>query len=687
MKKIRNFLTTSVAVSVMFLGTSAIADEMNCEAPYRDHIVQYADEHNPENRLLTLNYKDMEFLNAVDIEGLSTHHADPVGTLEGANYMMLVSKGSYFVTILDIKSDKFIKKIHLPFRPRSADAYNKERDLILLNSRDRPAAVLIDAKKLKIVGRAGFHTRCNLRRAAPIEKIKDMFASQENFDPKFKCFAPDFGGDQISGHPLWLSKDEFVIIDRANRAIEVYTIEKKGDYYKTKLLQVLKTNTSMHQMIPLDKNNPNNKIFFGMTEGNRALNIVPRVYKFKFDGKRLKIVKITNFYQGKLEGMFGHNLYITPDKKYLYAPIADHFSGEKISNARLKRKVLQEFEKFKNLEKYGKKFRNYVSWKGISYYQKELKKLGKIFVINTKTMWVQKVIEGGYGAGHVAFSRQRGLAIVTNHLDNYVTIIDYKHHKFLKNIALNFPREGIFNLTQSHMQHVSEDGKYYYNFWSDGGRFFRINLDTLTLDGSVYVGGIPIQGNFYKKVHVDCNPTPIVYEDGFEEVFEQDRPLTNIDKIFEKFDLVSYYKKYLQKKDNKDNERDDDIDDKKDNDRNGIDNDRDSVNRGDVDNNRDGRGKERVNRNENTRSIYDILKKWKNFNRERDNNRNDLDRDRGNRDENRRNIYGTKRWNNSFKRDNKKNDLDRDRDTRNQSTRSIYDILRRWNLFNGKKAD
>ena len=645
MKRVQSFFTASAAVAVMFLGTSAKADEMSCEAPYRDYIVQYADEHNPQNRILTLNYKDMEFLNAVDVEGVSTHHADPVGTLEGANYMMLVSKGSYFVTIWDIKSDKFIKKIDLPFRPRSADAYNKKRDLILLNSRDRPAAVLIDATKLKIVGRAGFHTRCNLEEAKPIKMVKDMFAPQENFDPQFKCFAPDFGGDQISGHPLWLSKNEFVIIDRANRAIEVYTIKKKGDYYKTKLVQVLKTNTSMHQMIPLDKNNPHNKIFFGMTEGNRALNIAPRVYKFKLKGKRLKVVKVTNFYQGNVEGMFGHNLYITPDKKYLYAPVAAHFIlGKELKDPQEQRRVLREFKKFKKLEKYSKKFRNYVEWKGIQYYQHQFgifKKLGKIFVINTKTMRIKKVIESGFGAGHVAFSRQRGLAIVTNHLDNYVTIIDYKHHKFLKNVALNFPREAIFNLTQSHMQHVSEDGEYYYNFWSDGGRFFRINLDTLAVDGSVYVGGVPIQGNFYKKVHIDCDPTPPANTDGYEEVFEQDRPLAKIKKRFRKFDYSSYYKKYFQKKDDEDEERDD-IDDKKDSDSNGIE--RDNDDKSDIDNDKDN-DKDGIDRDD-----------------DRDIDKDDIDKD------------------------DERENMDNDRGKRREY-KSIYDLLKRRNLFNREKRD
>ncbi len=532
--------------------TSAIAgdDANDCYAPYKEHIVQYADEHNPENHIITINYDTMQLLNLEPVEGSTNHHADPMGTLSGANYMMLVAKGSYFTTVWDIKSDTFIKKINLPFRPRSSDAYNKKHNLILLNSRDRPAAVLIDAQKLKMVGRAGFNIRCNHYEADPIESNVLLYSDKENFDPNFKCYAPDYGGDQISGHPLWLSSNEFIIIDRANRAIHVYKIEKEDDLYSTKLLQTIRTNSSMHQMIPRDKNNPHNKIFFGMTEGNKDLNIAPRVYKFKLKHGLLKIVGIAEFDKGKIEGMFGHNLYISPNKKYLYAPVAAHYIlGKNIANYSDRKRILKFFNKIKHRRHYSRAFKLFVEWKGISYYQnifKEFKKQGEVFVIRTKNMKVKKVIQAGYGAGHVAFSKQKHLAIVTNHLDNFVTIIDTKHKKFVKNIPLDFEREGIFNLTQSHMQHVSEDGEYYYNFWTDGGRFFRINLDTLELDGSIYTGGVPIQGNFYKEVNTTCDiPTPDT-DDGFGELFEDTPNLNDVSK--DMFATGTIYKKIFRKR-------------------------------------------------------------------------------------------------------------------------------------------
>jgi len=81
-----------------------------------------------------------------------------------------------------------------------------------------------------------------------------------------------------------------------------------------------------------------------------------------------------------------------------------------------------------------------------------------------------------------------------------VTAINYKTHNRIKHIPVKFKRANIFGLTQSHAPYVEPSGRYYYNFWSDGGVFFRIDLNSLTTDKAVYVGGIPIQGNYYEDI-------------------------------------------------------------------------------------------------------------------------------------------------------------------------------------------
>jgi len=478
-------------ISLNLLTSQLVASE--CEAEYTDHIVHYADEDNhqtPSNRLITINYDTMELLEAKNIPGVLNHHADPVGYVKSADYMLLIPKGSNFLSAYEIKSGKFVKRIRLPFRPRSADAYNPKKNLLLLTSRDRPSAVLIDTKELKIVGFAGFNIECNQEKANPYNTF-ELIDYKNNFAPNFKCHAPDFGGDQISGHPIWISGSAFAILDRANRKIEVYKIRKFRNWYKTRLIQVIKTDTSLHQLIPKDKSKFNNRIFYGSTEGNIAQNKVAGVYKFVRFGNYLIKTNFTKLKFNEIDGFAGHNLYITPDLKYLYTP-----SGVFAENSKLLNK-------------------------------------GGIFVIDSKTMKIKKAIQAGLGAGHVAFSKQKGIAIVTNHKDNFLTAIDYKEHDFIKNIYLDFPRANIASLTQSHMQHVSEDGEYYYNFWSDGGVFFRVNLSDLEVDSYVKVGGVPIQGNFYDKVAIHCDLPPLPKDDGYDFFFGKN-------SIFTKYNGFKY---------------------------------------------------------------------------------------------------------------------------------------------------
>ena len=505
-----------------------------CQVNYRDHIVHYADEDHtqtPENHLITLNYDTMELLNIEDLQGSLNHHADPMGTLSKANYMLLVPKGSNYVTVRDIKSGNFVKKIRLPFNPRSSDAYNSKKNLVLLTASNRPAAVLIDPVSLKIVGKAGFNIECNQDKGIPLN-IDDVYDTYNDFDPNIQCKPIDFGGSQISGHPIWISAKAFVIVDRANRLLHVYKIRKNGSRWDTKLVQTIQANTSVHQLIPEDANNPHNRIFYGMTESNIAQKQIAGIYKFELVNKtQLKQLSFTPLKIDNIKGLNGHNLYITPDKRFLYAPVGKRLiekeaertwvNGEwKWVRTPVKRWVWSRYQqRWILITQYTEGWQWQPGHWKITEATSEESPKGAIYVVDTDTMQVRTQIPAGKGAGHVAFSRQKGIAIVTNHNDDYVTAINYKTHTFIKNIPLGFDKAGIASLTQSHMQYVSKDGEYYYNFWSDGGVFFRINLSDLEVDASVEVGGIPIQGNFYEHVAVNCDLPEPAPEDGYDDIF------------------------------------------------------------------------------------------------------------------------------------------------------------------------
>ena len=460
----KSFTKNIIKTALLLSSTTLIAtSSLHAEAKFVSNIAHFADEHDPHNRLITVDYKHMRLLKTTNIEGSLNHHSDSLAsTPSQAKYMMMVAKGSNFVTIRKTKDGSFVKKIWLPFRPRSADAYNAKYNLVLLNSRDRPAGVLIDASQLKIVGWAGFHTTCNKPNIlAPYSGLYTNYNI-----PNLKCSTNDFGGDQISGHPVWISSEAFALLDRSNRLLHVYSIYKKSNgLWGTKLEQTIKTDTSLHQIIPRDKTSWN-RTFYGETEGNSAQGKSVVIYKWrlKSNGKGLQQTNMLRLNQlrkiKKKLGYGGHNLYITPDKKYLYAPIGSRFNSGR-----------------------------------------HRAKKGGVMILRSDDLSFVRFVKTGFGAGHVSFSRQKHIAIVTNHKDNYVTAIDYRRNKKIKNIQVKFRHQNIFSVNQSHAPYIEPNGRYFYNFWTDGGVFFRIDLNRLRLDKSIYVGGTPIQGNYYPTVN------------------------------------------------------------------------------------------------------------------------------------------------------------------------------------------
>ena len=322
----KNIMKTAFLLSSTIIATSTL----QAESKFHYNITHFADEHDPHNRLITVDFNKMKLLKTSSVAGSLNHHADSLGTSPASSkYIMMVAKGSHFVTIRRAKNASYVKKINLPFRPRSGDAYNKVHDLVLLNSRDRPAGVLIDASALKIVGRAGFNTTCN--KPNIMAPYYGLYKSHDISN--LTCSTNDFGGDQISGHPIWISSEAFVLLDRSNRLLHVYSIHKKWDgNWSTKLEQTIKTNTSLHQIIPQDKSF-NNTIFYGETEGNSAQGKSAVIYKWKLRADRKGLIQ-TNFLRldqlkkiKKKLGHGGHNLFITPDKKYLYAPVGSRLNA------------------------------------------------------------------------------------------------------------------------------------------------------------------------------------------------------------------------------------------------------------------------------------------------------------------------------------------------------------------------
>jgi DNA-binding beta-propeller fold protein YncE len=117
---------------------------------------------------------------------------------------------------------------------------------------------------------------------------------------------------------------------------------------------------------------------------------------------------------------------------------------------------------------------------------------GLVFVVDIDTFSIVAEHQAGVGAGHVNFSQQLGLAVVTNHFDPNVSIIDMSNGTVWQiEVAHGTPNDGVFK--QSHLNYVSEDGLYFYLFATHDGTFVEIDLINKEVSRTTYTGGTPEQ--------------------------------------------------------------------------------------------------------------------------------------------------------------------------------------------------
>jgi DNA-binding beta-propeller fold protein YncE len=118
---------------------------------------------------------------------------------------------------------------------------------------------------------------------------------------------------------------------------------------------------------------------------------------------------------------------------------------------------------------------------------------GNVYVLNIETMQIETSIPVGFGAGHTTFAPMRNIAIVTNHKDTFVSIIDTTTHTLIKNVTVS---EAQINgeILQSHTSFIHPDMNHFYAFATDNGIFYELDLETLEVTRTLNTGGTPLQG-------------------------------------------------------------------------------------------------------------------------------------------------------------------------------------------------
>ncbi len=85
----------------------------------------------------------------------------------------------------------------------------------------------------------------------------------------------------------------------------------------------------------------------------------------------------------------------------------------------------------------------------------------------------------GSGPGHTCFSAKHNLALTSNHGASFTRVIrniNTDRPNGSQNLPLPFTNEGLISTTQSHTCYIDEEEEFYYNFWTDGGVFYKMDL-------------------------------------------------------------------------------------------------------------------------------------------------------------------------------------------------------------------
>ena len=346
--------------------------------------------------------------------------------------MYVRTQSSHSFAVIDAKTEECLKVVDLPFKPRTCGDQNYAYNLQLVSGNSDPGIAVINVDNDEVI-------------------FTDWEPANDR-KPKGNQ------GGSSTGHAVWFDKNHFGYLNRLSNEIKIFKIHVDNMnrtfsfvYYQT-ITETDGLKTSLHT-IQDDKidTDLNTTIFYGTVEGydptpeSGDTAVAPGIQEFTWNpaqGVGLIVKRFFELPQSSSKDTI-HHYSILKDTKYLFVPT---YSSR------------------------------------------------KTHIINTDTMTVSHTFNSGYGGGHVNFAISRGYAIVTNHFDQFVTVINYvtneTHKVHVNNDIVNYPNSP---LLQTHSNWVSEDERYFYMGNSNSGEFVEVDLEYLIVSRKLFVGGHPEQ--------------------------------------------------------------------------------------------------------------------------------------------------------------------------------------------------
>jgi YVTN family beta-propeller protein len=379
-------------------------------------------------RSLAIDLETMSIKKEIYSTGDNTYNVDILDENNTLNRVFVMTRGSNSIDVIDTKILENNTTIGLQHYPRSS-AYNAVLGLMLISGKNKAMSSLIDVKSNEVVVTVG----------------EDKLTTPS-----------DYGGSNATGHPCWFSANQFGLLDREKRTVELFKIEKTNGAWRVISQDKIEMPSSVHHIIREGDSSSNMSgttadfntginDFYAVIEGSHTNKIAPAVMKIRLKDDKLILGKKVDigFDESVQKGI--HHIIFHPKEELIYAP----------------------------------------------------SKEGVLYVIDYKDMKVVSTIQTGKGSGHITFVPKRDLAIITNHADRFITIVDTKTNKKIKDIEVS--DEAINGeMLQSHTQYVDKDENYFYAFATDNGVFYELDLAKLEINRTLYTGGTPKQGGFIK---------------------------------------------------------------------------------------------------------------------------------------------------------------------------------------------
>lgn len=309
--------------------------------------------------------------------------------------LYVINRADYSIGVLNSNTNTITDEIALSFYPRSISINASD---ILLTSANEPDAAVITSNT----------------------------ASQSYTDSSY-VKPVSYGGENATGHPVWVDDDYFLLLDRTENTIELYHKESYTPVDK------LTTQSSVHHVMYKDG------YYYGISEGEQKV-VSPGIVKFSVThGKiTLGIERLLSSFNNLPDDFNSttwgaHHGAFHPTDDYIYIGSTE----------------------------------------------------GNVFVLDLAGLTLQDTFKSGKGVGHFAFYNT--MLITTNHYDNFKSFYDAtdpRANKFIK--ELKFSTQVYSGITmQSHTSHIV-DKKLYFMFNTDhDSTLYKIDLENITIESSL----------------------------------------------------------------------------------------------------------------------------------------------------------------------------------------------------------